>query len=136
MQIKRTRTEEFQLTQLPAPKKRVSDTSSGSGRALFNVPPQTVDRIAFSSLFESSEAFEEFKSTLETDPARFESLIPRCEKPLKALQMAKLACDFATQAHEDDLSYISSCFVTRLKRKEAYKTYYAQFKEFYTDLCE
>ena len=87
-------------------------------------------------LFDSSEAFEKFKSTFETDPARFESLIPRCEKPLEALQMAKLACDFATQAHEDDWTYISSCFVTGLKRKEAYRTYYVQFKEFYTDLCE
>ena len=66
------------------------------------MPPEPVDRISFSSLFESTEAFEEFKSTLPEDPARFQDLIPRCENPLKALRMAKLACDFATQAHEDD----------------------------------
>ena len=50
--------------------------------------------------------------------------------------MAKLACDFAVQAHEDDWAYISSCFVTGLKRKPEYETYYTQFKEFYHDLCE
>ena len=50
--------------------------------------------------------------------------------------MAKLACDFATQAHDDDWSDISSCFVTGLKRKQEYETYYTKFKDFYTDLCE
>ena len=124
------------LAQLPAPKKRHSETSSSSGRALFNAPLESVNRISFSELLESSETFDTFRSTLQEDATKFSELIPRCEKPLKSLQMAKLACDFANQAHKDDWSYIKSCFVTGLKRKPEFETYYTQFKEFQHDLCE